>query len=90
MTVGAGICIEDNGNLKVLGNTILTNVDNDNVFLTPAIADHLTNAAFIGVRSDHVGSRRVFPLGKLEYVFFLTCYFNTKVLTFKCLMFLRL
>ena len=84
MTVGAGISIEHNGNLKVLGKTILTNVNNDNVFLTPAVADHLPNAAFIGVRSDHVGSRRVFPLGKLEYVL-LNLLFSTKVLIFKCL-----
>ncbi|KAK1362416.1 Galactinol--sucrose galactosyltransferase [Heracleum sosnowskyi] len=78
MTVGAGISIEDNGNLKVLGNTILTNVNTDSVFLTPAVADHLTNAAFIGVRSDHVGSRRVFPLGKLEGLRFM-CVFRFKM-----------
>lgn len=84
MTVGAGISIEENGNLKVLGTTILTNVNNDNVFIIPAAGDHLTNAAFIGVRSDHTGSRRVFPIGKLEYVPS-NLLFNTKVLIFKCL-----
>nr|XP_017243793.1 PREDICTED: probable galactinol--sucrose galactosyltransferase 1 isoform X2 [Daucus carota subsp. sativus] len=78
MTVGAGISIEHDGNLKVLGKTILTNVNNDNVFLTPAVADHLPNAAFIGVRSDHVGSRRVFPLGKLEGLRFM-CVFRFKM-----------
>lgn len=83
MTVGAGISIEENGNLKVLDTTILTSVNNDNVFITPAAGDHLTNAAFIGVCSDHIGSRRVFPLGKLEYVPSKLLFINTKVLFFK-------
>lgn len=64
MTVGAGICVED-GNLMVLGNKVLSDV-HDNVVVTPASGGALTNGAFIGVQSDQIGSRRVFPIGKLE------------------------
>ncbi|XP_058112990.1 probable galactinol--sucrose galactosyltransferase 1 [Magnolia sinica] len=64
MTVGAGISIAD-GNLVVLGTPILSDV-HDNIVLTPAGGDSLINGAFIGVRSDQGGSRRVFPVGKLE------------------------
>lgn len=66
MTVGAGISVQE-GNLNVLGNVVLNEVNPD-VFVTPAAGDGLINAAFIGVQSDHTGSRRVFPIGKLEYV----------------------
>lgn len=64
MTVGSGISVVD-GRLNVLGKTILTNVD-DKVMVTPATGEILTNGAFIGVQSDQIGSRRVFPVGKLE------------------------
>lgn len=66
MTVGAGITVSD-GNLVVLGNTILSDV-HDNIVVTPAAGGSLTNGAFIGVHSDGLGSRRVFPVGKLQYV----------------------
>lgn len=65
MTVGAGITVAD-GNLVVLGNSILSDV-HDNIVTTPAAGDSLTNGAFIGVHSDRLGSRRVFPVGKLQY-----------------------
>lgn len=64
MTVGAGISVVD-GNLVVLGTTILSGV-HDNIFLTPAAGGGMTTGAFVGVRSNQVGSRRVFPVGKLE------------------------
>lgn len=62
--MGAGISIAD-GKLKVLGNSILRDV-HDNILLTPATGEYLTNGAFIGVQSDRIGSRLVFPIGKLE------------------------
>ncbi|KAA8523507.1 hypothetical protein F0562_009930 [Nyssa sinensis] len=76
MTVGAGISVAD-GKLNVLGNCILTDV-HDNIFVTPATGDALINGAFIGVRSDQIGSRRVFPLGKLEGLRFM-CVFRFKM-----------
>ncbi|KAL2523833.1 putative galactinol--sucrose galactosyltransferase 1 [Abeliophyllum distichum] len=76
MTVGSGISVVD-GRLNVLGNTILTNV-HDNVLVTPATGEILTNGAFIGVQSDQIGSRRVFPLGKLEGLRFM-CVFRFKL-----------
>ncbi|CAI9760352.1 unnamed protein product [Fraxinus pennsylvanica] len=76
MTVGSGISVVD-GRLNVLGNTILTNVD-DNVIVTPATGEILTNGAFIGVQSDQIGSRRVFPVGKLEGLRFM-CVFRFKL-----------
>lgn len=66
MTVGAGITVAD-GNLNVLGTRVLTDVNAD-IFATPAAGDSFFNGAFIGVRSDQIGSRRIFPIGKLEYV----------------------
>ena len=63
--MGAGITVSD-GNLVVLGNSILSDV-HDNIVITPAAGDSLTNGGFIGVQSDGVGSRRVFPVGKLQY-----------------------
>ncbi|KAL4279146.1 hypothetical protein GQ457_03G022590 [Hibiscus cannabinus] len=66
MNVGAGISMSD-GKLNVLGNYILHDV-HENVVITPASGpgDELINGAFIGVESDHKGSRRVFPVGKLH------------------------
>lgn len=66
MTVGAGVSVS-NGELVVLGTPVLTEV-NPNIEVTPAAGGALINGAFIGVRSDQIGSRRVFPVGKLEYV----------------------
>uniref|UniRef100_A0A5B7BDP3 galactinol--sucrose galactosyltransferase n=1 Tax=Davidia involucrata TaxID=16924 RepID=A0A5B7BDP3_DAVIN len=76
MTVGAGISVAD-GKLNVLGNCILSDV-HDNIFVTPATGDALINGAFIGVRSDQIGSRCVFPLGKLEGLRFM-CVFRFKL-----------
>ncbi|XP_043703053.1 probable galactinol--sucrose galactosyltransferase 1 isoform X1 [Telopea speciosissima] len=76
MTVGAGISVAD-GSLTVLGNRILTDVK-DNIILTPASGDGLINGAFIGVRSDQYGSRRVFPVGKLLGLRFM-CVFRFKM-----------
>jgi raffinose synthase len=53
--------------LVVLGNCVLNDV-HDNIEITPASGGGFINGAFIGVRSDQVGCRRVFPVGKLEYV----------------------
>lgn len=64
--MGAGICVSD-GRLMVLGNCILHDVY-DNIVVAPASGVGLANGAFIGVASDQMGSRRVFPVGKLEYV----------------------
>ncbi|GAB4849820.1 hypothetical protein Ancab_004619 [Ancistrocladus abbreviatus] len=69
MTVGAWINVADR-NLVVLGNSVLTDV-HDNIVLTPAAAGGVMNGAFIGVDSDRVGSRRVFPIGKLQNPTFL-------------------
>ena len=66
MTVGAGISVAD-GNLVVLGSTVLHDV-HENIVVTAATGGALVNGAFIGVRSGQNGSRRVFPIGKLEYV----------------------
>ncbi|KAL5972343.1 flavodoxin-like fold protein [Asimina triloba] len=76
MTVGAGISVSD-GNLVVLGTPILSDV-HDNIILTPAGGNGLINGAFIGVTSDHGGSRRVFPVGKLDGLRFM-CAFRFKV-----------
>lgn len=64
MTVGAGVSVSD-GRLTVKGSCVLTDV-RDNIVVTPVGA--LVDEAFIGVVSDQTGSRRVFPVGKLEYV----------------------
>lgn len=66
MTVGAGIGVAD-GKLMVLGKPVLHDV-HKNIVVTAAPGGALVNGAFIGVRSDQSGSRRVFPIGKLEYV----------------------
>lgn len=76
MTVGAGISVGD-GKLNVLGNCVLTDV-HDNIVVTPATGDGMMNGAFIGVRSDQTGSRRVFPIGKLEGLRFM-CVFRFKL-----------
>ncbi|PPD96795.1 hypothetical protein GOBAR_DD06201 [Gossypium barbadense] len=66
MTVGAGISLSD-GRLTVFGNCVLHDV-HENVVITPTSGpgDAMINGAFIGVKSDHKGSRRVFPIGKLH------------------------
>ncbi|KAI3921731.1 hypothetical protein MKX01_005420 [Papaver californicum] len=76
MTVGAGISVSDK-KLMVLGNSILTDV-HDNIDITPASGGDLMNGAFIGVISDQRGSRRVFPVGKLEGLRFM-CSFRFKL-----------
>ncbi|XP_058218967.1 probable galactinol--sucrose galactosyltransferase 1 [Rhododendron vialii] len=76
MTVGAGITVAD-GNLNVLGTRVLTDVNAD-IFATPAAGDSFFNGAFIGVRSDQIGSRRIFPIGKLEGLRFM-CVFRYKM-----------
>ncbi|KAK3009637.1 LOW QUALITY PROTEIN: hypothetical protein RJ639_015176 [Escallonia herrerae] len=76
MTIGAGISVAD-GKLNVLGSCILTDV-RDNIFLTPATGDGFMSGAFVGVRSDQKGSRRVFPIGKLEGLRFM-CVFRFKL-----------
>lgn len=65
MTVGAGIGVSDDGSLMVMGATVLTNVK-DNIVVTPASGGSIINGAFVGVMSDQIGCRRVFPVGKLE------------------------
>ncbi|GFS31702.1 seed imbibition 1 [Actinidia rufa] len=76
MTVGAGITVAD-GKLNVIGNCVLTEVP-DNVFVTPDAGDAFSTGAFVGVQSDQIGSRRVFPLGKLEGLRFM-CVFRFKM-----------
>ncbi|KAG8365189.1 hypothetical protein BUALT_Bualt18G0078500 [Buddleja alternifolia] len=76
MTVGAGISVSD-GKLNVLGESILSDV-HDNIILTPASGDILSNGAFIGVQSDQIGSRRVFPLGTFQDLRFM-CVFRFKL-----------
>ncbi|CAI8587081.1 unnamed protein product [Vicia faba] len=72
MTVGAGISVAD-GNLTVLGKKVLSHV-HDNVLVTPASGSSLLNGAFIGVSSDQKGSRKVFPIGKLEGLRFMSLF----------------
>ncbi|KAK9156392.1 hypothetical protein Sjap_003872 [Stephania japonica] len=76
MTVGAGITVSD-GNLVVLGNSVLTHVQ-DNIVVSPASGDALIYGAFIGVSSDQCGSHRVFSIGKLEGLRFM-CVFRFKL-----------
>ncbi|KAK4803966.1 hypothetical protein SAY86_003783 [Trapa natans] len=76
MTVGAGISISDR-RLMVLGSCVLTDV-HPTVEVTPAPGGALVNGAFLSVRSDQVGSRRVFPVGKLEGLRFM-CLFRFKL-----------
>lgn len=76
MTVGAGITLSD-ANLTVLGNRVLSDVHN-NITLTAAPGGGVMNGAFIGVQSDQIGSRRVFPVGKLIGLRFL-CAFRFKL-----------
>ncbi|TYG72166.1 hypothetical protein ES288_D05G458100v1 [Gossypium darwinii] len=75
MTVGAGISLSD-GRLTVFGNCVLHDV-HENVVITPTSGpgDAMINGAFIGVKSDHKGSRRVFPIGKLQELRFM-CVFR--------------
>ncbi|TYJ01387.1 hypothetical protein E1A91_A13G150100v1 [Gossypium mustelinum] len=77
MTVGAGICVSDNGKLMVLGNCVLHDVP-DNIVVLPASGDALADGAFIGVFSDKTGCRRVFPVGKLQGLRFM-CVFRFKM-----------
>ena len=66
MTVGAGITLS-NGDFTVLGNPVLSDV-HTNITVSPAPGGGVMNGAFIGVKSDQTGCRRVFPVGKLMYV----------------------
>ncbi|KAL6547035.1 flavodoxin-like fold protein [Orobanche minor] len=77
MTVGSGVSVSSDGRLNVLGETILSDV-HDNIILTPAAGGILTNGAFIGVQSDRIGSRMVFPVGKLQDLRFM-CVFRFKL-----------
>ncbi|KAL8160113.1 hypothetical protein V2J09_001650 [Rumex salicifolius] len=72
MTVGSEISVS-NGNLVVSGNCILTEV-HDNVVVTPDAGA----GTFIGVNSDRIGSRRIFPVGKLQGLRFM-CVFRFKL-----------
>ncbi|CAN6450438.1 unnamed protein product [Victoria cruziana] len=76
MTVGAGVSII-NGNLMVRGTRILTNV-HDNIAISPAEGTSMTDGAFIGVRSEQIGSRHVFPVGILRELRFM-CTFRFKL-----------
>ncbi|KAJ4866615.1 putative galactinol--sucrose galactosyltransferase 1 [Raphanus sativus] len=76
MTVGAGISVS-NSDLLVLGPPCSSRVP-ENVLVTPASGNALMDGAFIGVSSDQTGSRRVFPLGKLEELRFM-CVFRFKL-----------
>ncbi|XP_051128262.1 probable galactinol--sucrose galactosyltransferase 1 [Andrographis paniculata] len=76
MTVGAGISVSG-GRLNVLGESVLTDV-RENISVTPASGGTLINGAFLGVRSDQVGSRMVFPVGKLRDLRFM-CVFRFKM-----------
>ncbi|KAF3783844.1 putative galactinol--sucrose galactosyltransferase 1 [Nymphaea thermarum] len=76
MTVGSGVSIV-NGNLVVRGTRILTNV-HENVTITPAEGTSLTDGAFIGVQSEQIGSRHVFPVGVLQELRFM-CTFRFKL-----------
>lgn len=76
MTVGAGISASDGG-LMVLGKRVLHDLK-ENIVVTPASGAALINGAFIGVTSDQIGSRRVFPIGKLEGLRFM-CVFRFKL-----------
>lgn len=76
MTVGAGISVSD-GKLTVLGSCVLTDV-HPNIEVAPASGGSLASGAFLGVRSDQTGSRRVFPVGKLEGLRFM-CLFRFKL-----------
>jgi hypothetical protein len=78
MTVGAGIGVAE-GNLVVLGKRVLRDV-HENIVVTPASGGALVNGAFIGVRSNQTGCRRVFPIGKLEYV---TCFSLSLIIYFE-------
>lgn len=74
MTVGAGIHIDvTEKKLLVLGKELLSDV-HDNVILTQCAEDAFVAGAFIGVDSDRLGSRRVFPVGKLEGLRFMSVF----------------
>lgn len=77
MTIGAGINVTGDKKLVVLGKQVLSHVP-DNVFLTQSPGDGSVTGAFIGVESDRLGSRRVFPIGKLEGLRFM-CVFRFKL-----------
>ncbi|KAK4275250.1 hypothetical protein QN277_018366 [Acacia crassicarpa] len=76
MTVGAGVSVAD-GNLTVLGKKVLSDVRH-NVVVTPASGGALLGGAFLGVECDQKGSRKVFPIGKLEGLRFM-CLFRFKM-----------
>lgn len=75
MTTGARTVSLTNGKLMVSGQCVLSDV-HDNVTLTPVVSndDVLCDGAFIGVKSDHKGSLRVFPVGKLLGLRFMSLY----------------
>lgn len=76
MTVGAAVDLAGK-RLVVLGEELLSDV-HDNIVVTPDDGDGFCNGAFIGVISDGVGSRRVFPVGKLRGLRFM-CVFRFKL-----------
>lgn len=65
----ADIFLSD-GNLSVSGNCMLTDIY-DNILLTPA---ETHNGTFVGVKSNQIGSRLVFPIGKLKGLRFMCLY----------------
>nr|DAD24350.1 TPA_asm: hypothetical protein HUJ06_025814 [Nelumbo nucifera] len=76
MTSGSGVSVVD-GKLMVLGNCILSDV-HENIVVTPVSGNEFINGAFIGVTSDHSGSHRIFPIGKLKGLRFM-CLFRFKL-----------
>ncbi|KAK4484736.1 hypothetical protein RD792_007329 [Penstemon davidsonii] len=60
-----------NGKLNVSNTSILTDI-HPSIFLTPAKSNH--SGTFIGVNSNHHGSRVLFPVGKLKGLRFLCLY----------------
>ncbi|KNA18105.1 hypothetical protein SOVF_073870 isoform A [Spinacia oleracea] len=77
MTIGASINVTPDKKLVVLGKEVLTQVHH-NILLTPSAGDAFVSGAFIGVHSDRIGSRRVFPVGKLQELRFM-CVFRFKM-----------
>ncbi|KAL6542570.1 hypothetical protein OROMI_024172 [Orobanche minor] len=77
MMVGSGVSVSSDGRLNMLGETILSDV-HDNIILMPAARGILTNGDFIGVQSDRISGRMVFPVGKLQDLRFM-CVFQFKL-----------
>ncbi|KAM0933266.1 putative glycosyl hydrolase 36, aldolase-type TIM barrel, glycoside hydrolase superfamily [Dioscorea sansibarensis] len=76
MIAGVGISLSD-GNLKVLGTKILSDV-HENIVLSPACGDSTVHGAFIGVATEKSGCHNVFPVGKLQGLRFM-CTFRFKL-----------